>query len=254
MKKFLLTIVFFTTLSTVSQNKIIYSDVAQDLLENIIAKKSYEKQVKILAESTLEDLTSELKTDTQKLAFWLNVYNGFIQISLMDNPKEYEDRGAFFKKPRVKIAGEILSFDDIEHDIMRKSRVKISWGYLRKYFRPKWERKLRIDGDLEWRIHFALNCGAKSCPPVAIYSAENLNSELDFMTTKYLNEQTTYNSETKTATSVSLFSWFRADFGGLCGARQILADYKITPEKPKKLAFKNYDWTLSLGNFRTIPN
>lgn len=253
MKKVLLAIVFFTSLSIVSQNKIIYSDVAQDLLQNIMDKKSYNKEVKILAESTLEDLTSELKTDSQKLAFWINVYNAFIQISLTENPKEYEDRGAFFKKPRVKIAGELLSFDDMEHDIMRKSRVKISWGYLRKYFRPKWERKLRIDGDLEWRIHFALNCGAKSCPPVAVYSAENLYNELDFMTTEYLNEQTTFNEDTKTAKSVSLFSWFRADFGGLCGARQILFDYKITPEKPKKLDFKNYDWTLSLGNYRTIP-
>ena len=136
---------------------------------------------------------------------------------------------------------------------MRKSRIKISWGYLRKYFRPKWERKLRIDGDLEWRIHFALNCGAKSCPPVALFSAENLDKELDFMATEYLKEQTTYNSETKTATSVALFSWFRADFGGLCGAREILAEYKITPEKPKDLEFKDYDWTLLLGNFRTIP-
>jgi hypothetical protein len=253
MKKVLLAIVFFTSLSIVSQNKIIYSDVAQDLLQNIMDKKSYYKEVKILAESTLEDLTSELKTDSQKLAFWINVYNAFIQISLTENPKEYEDRGAFFKKPRVKIAGELLSFDDMEHDIIRKSRVKISWGYLRKYFRPKWERKLRIDGDLEWRIHFALNCGAKSCPPVAVYSAENLYNELDFMTTEYLNEQTTFNEDTKTAKSVSLFSWFRADFGGLCGARQILFDYKITPEKPKKLDFKNYDWTLSLGNYRTIP-
>lgn len=254
MKQFLVALVFLASLSITSQNKIIYSDVAQDLLQNIMDEKSYDKEVQILAESTLEDLTAELTTDTKKLAFWINVYNAFIQISLTENPKEYDDRGAFFKKPRVKIAGETLSFDDMEHDIMRKSRVKISWGYLRKYFRPKWERKLRIDGDLEWRIHFALNCGAKSCPPVALYSAENLNAELDFMTTEYLNEQTTYDKATKTATSVVLFSWFRADFGGLCGARKILYDYGIKPEKPKKLEFKNYDWTMSLGNYRTIPD
>lgn len=253
MKQFLLGVFFLSAFQINAQNKVNYSEVAQDLLQNIMAKKSYEKQVNLLAESTLEDLVSELNTDTKKLAFWLNIYNSFIQISLTENPKEYKDRGAFFKKERVKIAGETLSFDDIEHDIMRKSRVKISWGYLRKYFRPKWERKLRIDGDLEWRIHFALNCGAKSCPPVALFSAENLNKELNFMATEYLKEQTTYNAETKTATSVVLFSWFRADFGGLCGARQILVDYKITPEKPKDLEFKDYDWTLLLGNFRTIP-
>ncbi|QOD59783.1 DUF547 domain-containing protein [Polaribacter haliotis] len=252
MKQFFLILFLATTFNFNAQDTVNYSQVSQDLLQNIMDKKSYNKQVEILANSTLEDLTSELKTDNQKIAFWVNVYNSFIQISLTENPKEYEDRGAYFKKPRVKIAGETLSFDEIEHDILRRSRVKISWGYLRKYFRPKYERKLRVK-NIDWRIHFALNCGAKSCPPVAKFTPEDLDKEFDFMTTEYLKEQTTYNKETKTAKSVSLFSWFRADFGGLCGARQILADYKITPEKPKKLEFGDYDWTLSLGNFRKIP-
>ncbi|WP_439128688.1 DUF547 domain-containing protein [Polaribacter sp.] len=253
MKQFFSILFFASFFNFSAQDTVNYMEVSQDLLQNIIDGTSYDKQVKILEESSLEDLTSQLKTDPQKIAFWVNVYNSFIQISLTKNPKEYEDRGAYFKKKRVKIAGQVLSFDQIEHDLLRRSRVKVSWGYLRKYFRPKYERKLRVK-NIDWRIHFALNCGAKSCPPVAIFSVENLDKEFDFMTIEYLNEQTTYNKETKTATSVSLFSWFRADFGGLCGARKILATYNITPEKPKKLTFKTYDWTLSLGNFRTIPN
>jgi hypothetical protein len=48
-------------------------------------------------------------------------------------------------------------------------------------------------------------------------------------------------------------SWFRADFGGKRGAIKIICDYGITSEKPKKLDFKNYDWTLLLKNYRTIP-
>ncbi|WP_435414085.1 DUF547 domain-containing protein [Polaribacter aestuariivivens] len=252
MKKFFLILILTSAFNFKAQDTVNYNEVSQDLLQNIMDNKSYEKQVKILEESTLEDLVSQLKTDNQKIAFWVNVYNSFIQISLTENPKEYEDRGAYFKKPRVKIAGKTLSFDEIEHDILRRSRIKLSWGYLRKYFRPKYERKLRVK-NIDWRIHFALNCGAKSCPPVAVFTPEDLDTEFDFMTTEYLKEQTTYDKETRTATSVSLFSWFRADFGGLCGARQILADYNITPEKPKKLKFGNYDWTLSLGNFRKIP-
>jgi hypothetical protein len=210
--------------------------------------------VQLLTKSTLDDLVDDLKTDQQKISFWVNIYNAFIQISLTENPKEYENRGAFFGKKRVKSGGEILSFDDIEHGIIRKSRIKISLGYLRKWFRPKWERKLRIDNHIDWRVHFALNCGAKSCPPVAVYTADNLDKELDFMTTAYLKEQTTYNSEKKEATSVALMSWFRGDFGGKSGARKILFKYSITPEKPKCLEFKSYDWTMSLGNFRVIPN
>jgi hypothetical protein len=252
MKHFFLALILFATLHTNAQNNINYNTVSQDLLQKIMDGKSYKKEVKILEKSTLRALVSQLKTDSQKIAFWVNIYNSFIQISLTENPKEYQERSRYFKSKRICIAGETLSFDDIEHAILRKSRIKLSWGYLRKYFRPKWERRLRVK-NIDWRIHFALNCGAKSCPPVAKFTPENLDSEFNFMTRKYLNEQTSYTKETKTATTVSLFSWFRADFGGISGARKILANYKITPEKPKNLNFKTYDWTLSLRNFREIP-
>ena len=254
MKQFFLIAFFLVNSINFSQETINYEAVSQQLLQKIIDGKSYKDEVKLLEKSTLDDLVNQLKTDEQKIAFWVNIYNAFIQISLTENPKLYEDRGAFFSDNRVKIAGETLSFDDIEHGIIRKSRMKISLGYLRKWFRPKWERKLRIDGKIDWRIHFALNCGAKSCPPVAVYSSEKLDHQLDFMTTEYLKEQTTYNAETKKATSVSLISWFRGDFGGKSGACKILKEYGITPKEAKKLEFKSYDWILLLGNFREIPN
>lgn len=252
MKQFLFFFVFLISLLSFSQEKVNYQKVSETLLQNLKEGKSYDTQVKTLSTSTLEELIQQLKTDTQKIAFWVNIYNAFIQISLTENPDLYKDRGAFFSNDRVKIAGEILSFDDIEHGIIRKSRCKLSWGYLRTPFRAKWERKLRVD-NIDWRIHFALNCGAKSCPPVAIYNPEELDKQLDFMTTKYLKEQTTFNQETKVAKSVALMSWFRADFGGKSGACKILQEYNIVPVEPKKLEFKSYDWTLDLGNYRELP-
>lgn len=252
MKNIFLIPFYLLAFAIYGQNTINYVDVSQQLLENVKNKTSFDKQVTLLKQASLYDLTVQLKTDAQKIAFWVNIYNAFIQISLTENPNAYEDKGAYFKKERVKVAGEILSFDDIEHGILRRSRAKLSLGYLRKWFRPKWERKLRVD-DIDWRIHFALNCGAKSCPPVAVYSAKNLDKEFDFMTIEFLNEFTTYDKIAKKASTVALFSWFRADFGGLSGAKKILKEYNITPEKPEKIDFITYDWTLSLGNFREIP-
>jgi hypothetical protein len=252
MKKFLIFFFFLSTFALKAQNDTNYGQISKDLLQNIMNDSSYEKEVNLLAESSLEELVNELESDQQKIAFWVNVYNAFIQISLTENPSLYKDKGTFFSEERIKIGGEILSFDDIEHGIIRKSKIKLSLGYLRKWFVSKWERKLRVD-NIDWRIHFALNCGAKSCPPVAIYSAKNLNTEFDFITKEYLKEQTTYNKETKTAKSVALMSWFRGDFGGKSGTKKILFKYKITPDKPKHLDFNSYDWTLFLGNYRTIP-
>lgn len=252
MKQFLIFLFFLSTFAFNAQNVINYNQISKNLLQNIMDKSSYEKEINLLAASTLDELVTELKTDNQKLAFWINIYNSFIQISLSKNPNLYKDKGKFFSEERIKIAGEVLSFDDIEHGIIRKSKIKLSLGYLRKWFVSKYERDLRVN-NIDWRIHFALNCGAKSCPPVAVYSAESLNKEFDFMTREYLKEQTTYNKETKIAKSVALMSWFRGDFGGISGAKKILFEYKIIPDKPKNLEFKSYDWTLLLENYKSIP-
>lgn len=243
----------FSKMVGFSQEKISYSELSRDLLCFIKEGKSYQKEVDLLAKSSLKELTKQLKTDKQKMAFWLNIYNSFIQISLSKNPKLYKNKTEFFGEKRVKIAGELLSFDDIEHGILRKSKIKISLGYLQKWFLAEWERALRVE-TVDWRIHFALNCGAKSCPPVAIYEVDKLDKQLNFMTKTYLEEQTSYNSQQKKANTVALFSWFRGDFGGITGIKKILFDYKITPEKPESLNFKTYDWTLLLGNYRNIPN
>lgn len=255
MKHFLLICLLFSIVFSKAQQEVDYLKVSQDLLTNIKNESDYSKQLKTLERSQLKDLVNQLKNDDQKKTFWINVYNAFIQISLTKHPELFSDenRSDFFSQPRVKIAEETLSFDDIEHGIIRSSTTKLSMGYVKKIFRPEWERKLRVN-EIDWRIHFALNCGAKSCPPVAIYDANDLDEQLDFMTKTYLKEQTDYNPESKTAKTVVLFSWFRGDFGGLGDVKKILKSYGITPEEPENIEFKPYDWTMLLSNYRELPN
>jgi hypothetical protein len=45
----------------------------------------------------------QLNGDTAKKTFFINVYNGFTNISLRKNPAQYKDRGTFFKSEQFTI-------------------------------------------------------------------------------------------------------------------------------------------------------
>ncbi len=207
---------------------------------------------KRLANLSLEELTETLKNDNQKLAFWVNIYNAYIQVILTKNPELYENRGDFFSDERIIIAGNKISFDKIEHGIIRKSQSKIGFGYIKKGFPDRFERMLRVE-KLDYRIHFALNCGAKDCPPVAIYTPNKLDEQFAESTARFLKTSSKYDSSEKKVYVTSLFSWFRGDFGGKDGTRKILKEQGIIPVTDGiELEYKDYDWTLDLNNFIQI--
>ncbi len=136
---------------------------------------------------------------------------------------------------------------------MRRSKAKWSFGHFNKLFPSATEKALRADS-LDYRIHFALNCGAKSCPPIAYYSDEKLDAQLELATRSYLASEVTYEAANNTVRLPRLMSWFRADFGGKRGMIRILEQYGILPAGARpKIVFKPYDWTLSLNNY-TNPN
>ncbi|MGB7392828.1 MAG: DUF547 domain-containing protein, partial [Pricia sp.] len=104
-----------------------------------------------------------------------------------------------------------------------------------------------------YRIHFALNCGAKACPPVAIYEDNRLDEQLNKVTTDYLERVSEYDSDTKEVKTTPLFSWFRGDFGCKSGIKDILKEEGIIPTTKKiDVEYKNYDWTLDLDNFTEL--
>jgi thiol-disulfide isomerase/thioredoxin len=194
-------------------------------------------------------LLHSLATDNQKKAFWINIYNGFVQAMLKENPEQYHSRSSFFKKKNIAVAAEVFSLDDIEHGILRHSKIKWSLGYLNKFFPSKREKSLRVE-KLDYRIHFALNCGAKSCPPIAFYNDETLDAQLDLATKAYLSGEATFDSASGTVWLPQLMSWFRRDFGGKKGMLHILRKFEIIPkDAAPKIRFKDYDWTLSLQNY-----
>ncbi|MDX1349803.1 MAG: DUF547 domain-containing protein [Putridiphycobacter sp.] len=228
-----------------------YLNLSYQFLEELQAGSNTYNTVLAYQNITLDSLAEALDTEDKKKAFWLNTYNGFVQQILLKNPELFENRGEFFTAKRINIAGILMSFDDIEHGIIRASRWKLSLGYLRKPFSPKYVRLLRTKKP-DGRVHFALNCGAKSCPPIATFHAASLNQELDKITKQYLQSTTKLSDEAITITP--LMSWFRADFGGKKGIKKdFLLAYDIVPSTAgKNLVFDTYDWTLSLGNYTAL--
>ncbi|WP_158973563.1 DUF547 domain-containing protein [Cellulophaga sp. L1A9] len=251
---------FFTTLFTIiltvvsvtAQQKKDFNTLSEDFLSKIKNGEDVSTIQQELANSTLEELENALRTDEEKLAFWLNIYNGYIQIILSDAPELYNDRRDFFSREQITIAGETVSFAKIEHGIIRKSQWPLGLGLIRKWFPNKFERKLRVD-TRNFRVHFALNCGAKDCPPVAIYTPENINEQFNKGTKEYLTKTSTYTAENKSVAVTSLFSWFRGDFGSKKGVKKILKANDIIPTtKDIAITYKNYDWTLDLDNWTNL--
>lgn len=196
-----------------------------------------------------DTLAKYLVTDEQKKAFWINIYNSYIQIILTEHPEYYENRGKFFGSNLFIVAKQALSFDQVEHGYIRGSKIKLSLGLLKNPFVGKVERMFRTDKE-DGRIHFALNCGAKSCPLVAIYDAQNFNSKVDQVSESFLNKFSTYNKEENKVVTTPLFSWFRGDFDGKQGIKDLLKKYDVIPvNSDPKVEYDDYDWTLDLGNY-----
>ncbi len=221
-----------------------------ELLESVRYNADPSGILKVLAEFKEADLAVGLNNDAAKKTFWINIYNAMVQYRLKQDTSEYVNRGKFFRKRNILVAGRSLSLDDIEHRMLRRSKVKWSMGYVNRLFPSAFEKSFRVE-ELDWRIHFALNCGAMSCPPIDYYRQNSINEQLDNATTFFLMFETEYDSTANTMTLPKLFQWFRKDFGGKAGIYNILEKGEYIPAGTKpKLIYKAYDWNLSVANFR----
>ncbi len=226
-----------------------YLQASIQLLTAIKLRQETEELLASLESISVEDLAKDLDNDVKRMVFWINVYNSFILMLLRKNPELYDNRKAFFTEPRFTVAGRKMSFDDIEHGILRRSKIKYSLGYVNKPLVSEFEKMMRVN-EVDWRLHVALNCGASSCPPIEIYTMENLNEQLDHRAKLYLAETTELDLEKNQVIVTALMQMFRGDFGGPDGIRKILKSYDIIPESTRpSISYHTYDWGLALENF-----
>lgn len=228
-----------------------FTKISQQLLLSAKRREPADSLIQYLQKISPDELFQELNNDTKKKTFWLNIYNAFTQLALAQNPDQYKKRGQFFGRKNIIIAGEQLSLDRIEHGLLRRSKIKWSMGYINRFFPSSFERKHRVD-TVDYRIHFALNCGAKSCPPIAFYRAEQLDKQLDLATRVYLRNEAVYDTIKNQIHLPAIMGWFRGDFGGKKKMKELLKKISVIPnDVDPSIKFKKYDWNLYLDNYKT---
>lgn len=159
-----------------------------------------------------------------KMAYWINAYNAFTVKLIVDNYPVKSIRNLNEGNPWdvkwIKLGNKTYSLNNIEHDILR----------------PQFN---------DARIHFAVNCAAKSCPPLAnqAFTANNLEELLNKQTRQFINNGTYNNLSTNEVRISKIFEWYKGDFGDIQAYLNKYADKKINEKA--KVSYQEYDWALN---------
>jgi hypothetical protein len=164
----------------------------------------------------------------EQLAFYLNAYNAWILHEALGKypTKSVKDLlFTFFTGDRIKVAGEPMSFDYLEKEIIR-----LKFG--------------------EPRVHFALNCASRSCPPLnpEAFRGDKLDQQLEKLATAFVNSRkgVDYAADKKSAALSAIFNWYKDDFKSVGGPIAFINKRHMPPlPNDTKITYQEYDWSLN---------
>lgn len=179
-----------------------------------------------------------------QLAHWINVYNVNTVATIVERYpiKSIRDlstdpvvRLNVFKKDRVPVGGKKISLNDVENDRIR-------------------------DAFRDPRIHFAINCAAKSCPPIRTeaYSGASLDAQLDAQTRTFLNgplgARFRKDGDRLVIRTTKIMDWFGEDFDQWGGGKAAFIRKYVPADKQRlidqagdkiRFEYDDYDWALN---------
>jgi len=192
-----------------------------------------------------------------QMAFWINLYNALVMDAVIAFDVHHSvsegrlGQLTFFRRAAYDVAGLRVSLEDIEHGILRANR---GHPFLPgPHFTSKDARRAWVL-PLDPRVHFALNCASRSCPPIQVYSAGHLEAQLDLAARNFIDSDLRLNPANNLLVVSSLFRWFEGDFGGREGIVSFLIDHlpfdgrRVWLSNKKdvmKLRYEPYDWSLN---------
>ena len=175
--------------------------------------------------SQLEGLTDQIGwSRNEKLAYWINLYNAATVRLIVQNHAVRSitdiNGGKPWDKKVVTVGPKNYTLNQIENDIIR----------------PNFN---------EPRIHFAINCAAKSCPKLmnSAFIPDNLNSQLTKQAKSFVNGSKNDISANKIIIS-KIFEWYADDFG--VSVIDYINKYStVKIEVNTTIEYKEYNWDLN---------
>ncbi|KAG1366605.1 hypothetical protein COCNU_13G003950 [Cocos nucifera] len=152
-------------------------------------------------------------THQQKLAFWINIYNSCMMNAFLEQgmPTSPQMVVALMSKAMINVGGHLLSAMTIEHFILRLPHhskhaclkgSKSDDMNTRGIFALEWPEPL---------VTFALSCGSWSSPAVRVYTASQVENELETAKRDYLQAAVGVSAPNKLAIP-KLLDWYLLDF------------------------------------------
>ena len=197
-------------------------------------KKDLHDYLGSLREVNVADLSR-----SEQLAYWINLYNALtvrviVHFYPVESIQDINLSGSLFggtgpwDKELIRINGEMISLNDIEHRILR----------------PIWR---------DPRLHYAVNCAAVGCPNLAVepYMAATVNTMLNRAASAFINSPRGVRHTSDGLVLSKIYAWFSQDFGGSETmvldhiARHASSDTEIKIMKSTNIAAYEYDWSLN---------
>jgi hypothetical protein len=160
-----------------------------------------------------------------RIAYLVNLYNFYTIVLIKQNyplKKGIRDISNPWGKAFVPLFGKRVSLDHIEHDMLRKDFA-------------------------EPRIHFALVCASKSCPPLlsSAYTGNALETQLQSQARLFLSDTSKNRIQGQTASVSQLFQWYGKDFEKKDGGFMKFICMTLGIPLPHTVQFIPYDWSLN---------
>jgi hypothetical protein len=165
------------------------------------------------------------------IAYHLNAYNALAlhrvaADGVTDGFARFFERQLFFKWRKVVVGGRSLSLSSYENDVIRPLG--------------------------EPRVHFALNCRARSCPrvPQAAFDGDRLEAQLDAAAREFVNDErhVRVDAGKRTVWLSSIFEFYTEDFAPDRRPESLIAYVNRYRDEPLDASFAvrfiPYDWTL----------